>query len=152
MGILYSKANKLPGVKREIIKKVLSIIYKLWNAPACSTCKNRAPHLYFTSAPSKAFFTSCIHYGKTRHFRQQSANPFYEIANITKCKLKQQAMEIHNLLDIKSRTGLREWLIQNHKIYFIKKCCEIEVYQATLREHVEIHNSHDVKIYRIFLG
>ena len=24
-------------------------------------------------------------------------------------------MEIHNLLDIKSRTELREWLIQNHK-------------------------------------
>lgn len=115
MGILYSKANKLPGVKREIIKKILSIIYNLWNAPACSTCKNRVPHLYFTSAPSKAFFTSCIHYGKTRHFRQQSANPFYEIANIAKCKLKQQAMEIHNLLDIKSRTELREWLIQNHK-------------------------------------
>lgn len=115
MGILYSKANKLPGVKREIIKKILSIIYNLWNAPACSTCKNRVPHLYFTSAPSKAFFTSCIHYGKTRHFRQQSANPFYEIANIAKCKLKQQAMEIHNLLDIKSRAELREWLIQNHK-------------------------------------
>lgn len=115
LGILYSKANKLPGVKREIIKKILSIIYNLWNAPACSTCKNRVPHLYFTSAPSKAFFTSCIHYGKTRHFRQQSANPFYEIANIAKCKLKQQAMEIHNLLDIKSRTELREWLIQNHK-------------------------------------
>ena len=115
MGILYSKANKLPGVKREIIKKILSIIYNLWNAPACSTCKNRVSHLYFTSAPSKAFFTSCIHYGKTRHFRQQSANPFYEIANIAKCKLKQQAMEIHNLLDIKSRTELREWLIQNHK-------------------------------------
>ena len=115
LGILYSKANKLPGVKREIIKKILSIIYNLWNAPACSTCKNRVPHLYFTSTPSKAFFTSCIHYGKTRHFRQQSANPFYEIANIAKCKLKQQAMEIHNLLDIKSRTELREWLIQNHK-------------------------------------
>ncbi len=115
LGILYSKANKLPGVKREIIKKILSIIYNLWNAPACSTCKNRVPHLYFTSAPSKAFFTSCIHYGKTRHFRQQSANPFYEIANIAKCKLKQQAMEIHNLLDIKSRAELREWLIQNHK-------------------------------------
>lgn len=115
LGILYSKANKLPGVKREIIKKILSIIYNLWNAPACSTCKNKVPHLYFTSAPSKAFFTSCIHYGKTRHFRQQSANPFYEIANIAKCKLKQQAMEIHNLLDIKSRTELREWLIQNHK-------------------------------------
>lgn len=114
-GILYSKANKLPGVKREIIKKILSIIYNLWNAPACSTCKNRVPHLYFTSAPSKAFFTSCIHYGKTRHFRQQSANPFYEIANIAKCKLKQQAMEIHNLLDIKSRAELREWLIQNYK-------------------------------------
>lgn len=112
---VYEKANKLPGVKREIIKKILSIIYNLWNAPACSTCKNRVPHLYFTSAPSKAFFTSCIHYGKTRHFRQQSANPFYEIANIAKCKLKQQAMEIHNLLDIKSRTELREWLIQNHK-------------------------------------
>lgn len=112
---LYEKANKLPGVKREIIKKILSIIYNLWNAPACSTCKNRVPHLYFTSAPSKAFFTSCIHYGKTRHFRQQSANPFYEIANIAKCKLKQQAMEIHNLLDIKSRAELREWLIQNHK-------------------------------------
>lgn len=115
LGILYSKANKLPGVKREIIKKILSIIYNLWNAPACSTCKNRVPHLYFTSAPSKAFFTSYIHYGKTRHFRQQSANPFYEIANIAKCKLKQQAMEIHNLLDIKSRAELREWLIQNHK-------------------------------------
>ena len=115
LGILYSKANKLPGVKREIIKKILSIIYNLWNAPACSTCKNRVPHLYFTSAPSKAFFTSCIHYGKTRHFRQQSTNPFYEIANIAKCKLKQQAMEIHNLLDIKSRAELRECLIQNHK-------------------------------------
>ena len=24
-------------------------------------------------------------------------------------------MEIHNLLDVKSRTELREWLIQNHK-------------------------------------
>ena len=24
-------------------------------------------------------------------------------------------MEIHNLLDAKSRTELREWLIQNHK-------------------------------------
>lgn len=24
-------------------------------------------------------------------------------------------MKIHNLLDVKSRTELREWLIQNHK-------------------------------------
>lgn len=32
-----------------------------------------------------------------------------------RCKLKQQAMEIHNLLDAKSRAELREWLMQNHK-------------------------------------
>lgn len=32
-----------------------------------------------------------------------------------KCELKQQTMEIHNLLDAKSRTELREWLMQNHK-------------------------------------
>ena len=32
-----------------------------------------------------------------------------------RCKLKQQEMEIHNLLDAKSRAELREWLMQNHK-------------------------------------
>ena len=29
--------------------------------------------------------------------------------------MKQQEMEIHNLLDAKSRAELREWLMQNHK-------------------------------------
>jgi len=46
----FSEANKLPGVKSEIIKKVLRIICTLWNVP-------------------------------------------YEVANIAKCKLKQQTLE-----------------------------------------------------------
>lgn len=64
----FSEANKLPGVKSEIIKKVLRIICTLWNVRACFTGKDMFPHPYFVSVPSKAFFTSCIHYGKTRHF------------------------------------------------------------------------------------
>ena len=42
-------------------------------------------------------------------------NPSCEEANIVKCELKRQAMEIHNLLDVKSRVELREWLMRNHK-------------------------------------
>lgn len=38
-----------------------------------------------------------------------------EISVFLKYKSKWPTMEIHNLLDIKSRTELREWLIHNHK-------------------------------------
>lgn len=38
-----------------------------------------------------------------------------DISVLLKYKSKWPTMEIHNLLDVKSRTELREWLIQNHK-------------------------------------
>ena len=38
-----------------------------------------------------------------------------DISVFLKYKSKWPTMEIHNLLDVKSRTELREWLIQNHK-------------------------------------
>ena len=38
-----------------------------------------------------------------------------DISVFLKYKSKWSTMEIHNLLDVKSRTELREWLIQNHK-------------------------------------
>ena len=38
-----------------------------------------------------------------------------DISVFLKYKSKWPTMEIHNLLDIKSRTELREWLIHNHK-------------------------------------
>lgn len=38
-----------------------------------------------------------------------------DISVFLKYKSKWPTMEIHNLLDVKSRNELREWLIQNHK-------------------------------------
>ena len=38
-----------------------------------------------------------------------------DISVFLKYKSKWPTMEIHNLLDVKSRTELREWLIHNHK-------------------------------------
>lgn len=38
-----------------------------------------------------------------------------DISVFLKCKSKWPTMEIHNLLDVKSRTEQREWLMQNHK-------------------------------------
>ena len=47
---------------------------------------------------------SCIHYGKNKIFRTTTS---YWKDKIARYKLKQQTMEIHNLLDVKSRTECR---------------------------------------------
>lgn len=65
----FQKQTNCPELKAKSLKKVLCIICTLWNVPACFTGKDMFPHPYFVSVPSKAFFMSCIHYGKTRLFR-----------------------------------------------------------------------------------
>lgn len=64
----FQKQTNCRELKAKSLKKVLRIICTLWNVRACFTGKDMFPHPYFVSVPSKAFFTSCIHYGKTRHF------------------------------------------------------------------------------------
>ena len=56
----FQEADKLPGVR---------IICILWNVPVCFIGKDMFLLHYFVSVPDKAFFMSCIHYGKIRHFR-----------------------------------------------------------------------------------
>lgn len=64
----FQEADKLPGVRSEIIEEGLFIICILRNVLVCSTDKDMFPHPYFVNVPNKAFFMSCIHYGKTRLF------------------------------------------------------------------------------------
>lgn len=64
----FLEADKLTGVRSEIIKRVLFIISILWNVPVCFIGKGMSLLHCFVNAPNKAFFMSCIHYGKTRHF------------------------------------------------------------------------------------
>lgn len=64
----FSEANKLPGVKSEIIKKDSAYYLHFMECTCMLHRQDMFPHHYFMSVPSKAFFTSYIHYGKTRHF------------------------------------------------------------------------------------
>lgn len=64
----FQKQTNCLELKAKSLKKVLFIICVLWNVLVCSISKDMFQHPYFVSVPSKAFFTSCIHYGKTKHF------------------------------------------------------------------------------------
>ena len=68
LDLFFSKANKLPGVRCETIEK--GSVYNLYFLECTCGLQIKAMflHLCSVNAPGKAFFTSCIHYGKTRHF------------------------------------------------------------------------------------
>ena len=68
----FAIADEQPGVRCETVEK--DAVYNLyflectWNVHANCTSGAMSLHLCSVNAQGKAFFTSCIHYGKTRHF------------------------------------------------------------------------------------
>lgn len=69
LDLFFTKANELPGVRCETIEK--GAVYNLYFLECTCGLHKQGMSLRLCSAnvSGKAFFTSCIHYGKTGLFR-----------------------------------------------------------------------------------
>lgn len=88
LNTFFEEADRLPGVRSEIIEKDSIYHCILWNVLVCFISGVTFLLLYFANVPNKAFFMFCIRYGKIRSLAYQSVNPFYGEVHIVKCELR----------------------------------------------------------------